>query len=269
MLFNGFNFSIAYHPGTHNCKPDALSRPLGPNISPSTLETILSPERVIGVLTWEVERTFWETQQQHPDPGTGPPNRLFVPDYSQLSCHPRMNKTIYPLRRHFWWPTLDNDASSLLHVPHVLRARHKSPAGLLQPLPMPGRPWSHIALDFASGLPVSKGNTAILTVVDCFSKAAHFVALSKRPTALEAANLLVNHVFRIHGLPSGIVSERGPQFISRVSKAFARTIGATVSLTSGYHPQTNGQAERTNQFLDSTLSCVTATNPSSWSDHLP
>lgn len=71
----------------------------------------------------------------------------------------------------------------------------------------------HIALDFVMGFPTSKGNTVILTVVDHFSKAAHFLVLPKLPTALETANLLVDRIFRLHGITSNIVSDRGQQFI--------------------------------------------------------
>ena len=149
------------------------------------------------------------------------------------------------------------------------KASHRPPAGLLRPLPVPTRPWSHIALDFVTGLPVSQGNSVILTIVDRFSKQAHFVALPKLPSSAETADLLVVHVVRIHGIPLDIVvSDRGPQFSSRVWQAFCRGIGATVSLSSGYHPQTNGQAERTNQSLESALRCVTTSSPSTWSKQL-
>lgn len=63
------------------------------------------------------------------------------------------------------------------------KASHRPPAGLLRPLPTPGRLWSHIALDFVTGLPPSEGNTVILTIVDRFSKAAHFIGLPKLPSA--------------------------------------------------------------------------------------
>lgn len=72
---------------------------------------------------------------------------------------------------------------------------NQPPAGLLQPLPVPRRPWSHIALDFVIRLPPSDGNTAILTIVDRFSKAVHLVSLVKLPSAKETAELLVQHVF--------------------------------------------------------------------------
>ncbi|XP_036378515.1 uncharacterized protein LOC118773609, partial [Megalops cyprinoides] len=84
------------------------------------------------------------------------------------------------------------------------------PASLLQPMPVPRRPWSHIALDFVTGLSPSDGNTTILTVVDRFSKAIHFIPLPKLPSANKTAQLLVNHVFRLHGLPTDVMSYWGP-----------------------------------------------------------
>uniref|UniRef100_A0A9J8AF28 Uncharacterized protein n=1 Tax=Cyprinus carpio carpio TaxID=630221 RepID=A0A9J8AF28_CYPCA len=130
------------------------------------------------------------------------------------------------------------------------------------------RPWSHIALDFVTGLPPSRGNTVVLTVVDRFSKAAHFIPLPKLPSAKETAQVVVDHIFRIHGLPVDVVSDRGPQFVSRFWKEFCRQIGASTSLSSGFHPQTNGQSERANQVLEQALRCLTSHNPSSWSQQL-
>lgn len=87
---------------------------------------------------------------------------------------------------------------------------HQPSAGLLQPLPVPVRPWSQIALDFITGLPPSQGHTVVLTVVDRFSKAAHFIPLNKLPSSKETADALVHQVFCLHGTPNDIVSDRGP-----------------------------------------------------------
>jgi len=78
------------------------------------------------------------------------------------------------------------------------KSPHRAPAGLR---PIPHCPWSHVAVDFVTGLPPSDGNTVILTLVDRFSKSVHFVPLPKLPSALETANLLVLHLFRLHGIP--------------------------------------------------------------------
>jgi hypothetical protein len=112
----------------------------------------------------------------------------------------------------------------------------QAPASLLQPLPVHHCPWSHISLDFVTGLPPPDGSTAILTVVDWFSKAAHFIPLPKLPSAKEKAQHTVQHVFRIHVLPVNMLSFRGPQFSSRFWKAFCTLIGSSARLSSRFHP---------------------------------
>uniref|UniRef100_A0A669E856 Gypsy retrotransposon integrase-like protein 1 n=1 Tax=Oreochromis niloticus TaxID=8128 RepID=A0A669E856_ORENI len=182
-----------------------------------------------------------------------------------------VNRTVSFLQRLFWRPSLILDVQNYV-VACLVCARNKtsnSPAsGLLRPLPTPKHPWSHIALDFVTGLRPYSGNTSILTIVDRFSKAAHFIALPKLPSALETAQLLMQQVFRLHGIPQDIVSNRGPQFTSRVWKEFCAELGAQVSLSSGFHPQTNGQTERANQELEAMLRCVASSNQVTWSDQL-
>ncbi|KAK3518251.1 hypothetical protein QTP70_034617, partial [Hemibagrus guttatus] len=125
--------------------------------------------------------------------------------------------------------------------------------------------WSHLSMDFITGL---RGNTVIMVIVDRFSKAARFVPLPKLPTAKETADLMITHVFRVFGIPQDIVSDRGPQFFSRFWRAFCQPLGASVSLSSGFHPESNGQTERLNQDLETTLRCMAANNPSSWSSFI-
>ncbi|KAK1795713.1 hypothetical protein P4O66_001201 [Electrophorus voltai] len=101
-------------------------------------------------------------------------------------------------------------------------ARRKTPctppAGKLLPLPTPPQPLSYLAIDFVTGLPVSEGNTVVLVIVDRFSKMVRFLPLKDLPTAWELAELLFHQVFRVFGLPEDIVSNRGPQFTSKVWK---------------------------------------------------
>ena len=148
------------------------------------------------------------------------------------------------------------------------KVTHKSPQGLLQPLAIPHRSWSHLTLDFVTGLPTYNHNTTILTIIDRFSMAVHFIPLPKLPSASKTAQLLITHVVRLHGIPSNIVSNRGTQFYVRFSKAFCTLIGTTVSLSSGFHPQTNGQTEQANQATKTVLRCLCSNNPVSWSTQL-
>uniref|UniRef100_A0AAQ4QDA1 Integrase catalytic domain-containing protein n=1 Tax=Gasterosteus aculeatus aculeatus TaxID=481459 RepID=A0AAQ4QDA1_GASAC len=97
---------------------------------------------------------------------------------------------------------------------------------------------------------------------------ARFIALPKLPSAKKTAEVMMNNVFKIHGFPKDIVSDRGPQFVSRFWRAFCRLIGAKASLTSGYHPEANGQTERLNQQLETSLRCLVAQDPSTWSKNL-
>ncbi|KAI7805934.1 Pol polyprotein [Triplophysa rosa] len=115
------------------------------------------------------------------------------------------SKNVKPdaLSRMFETPGEEPSADAIL--PKRMVPSHRPPAGLLHPLPIPSRPWSHIAMDFA----------------------VHFVPLPKLPSAREMSQLLVDHVFRLHGLPVDVVSDRGPQFTSRFWKEFCRQIGAS------------------------------------------
>ncbi len=243
LFFSRFEFSISFRPGSKNLKPDALSRQFGPSGGPSTNESILPQRCVVGAAIWGVEQA--------------------------------VRRALSHVTRHhpaLWWPTRERDVRRFVASCHVCaqtKSSNTPPAGLLRPLPIPSRPWSHIALDFVTGLfPLSAGNTVILTVVDRFSKAAHFIPLPRLPSARETAQVMVDHVFKIHGLPSDIVSDREPQFTSQFWREFCRQIGASPSLSSGFHPQTNGQAERTNQILGRMLRSLTSRTPASWSDQL-
>ena len=141
------------------------------------------------------------------------------------------------------------------------KGSNRPPSGLLQPLEVHGRPWSYIALDFVTGLPSSQGKTTILTIINCFSKAANFIPLDKVLSSSETADLLVKHVVSLHGIPSEVVSDRGPQFISQVWRSFCAALGAKVSLSSGYLPHSNRQTERLNQELKAALCCDASNNP--------
>ncbi|KAI3374462.1 hypothetical protein L3Q82_006280 [Scortum barcoo] len=206
--------------------------------APRNVENILPASRFIASR---------RAQEHQPDPGGGPgggpPNRLYVPDAvraevlhwchsTKMTCHPGVNRTLSLVKRLFWWPTAEKDVRDYVLACSICargKSTHTPPAGLLRPLPIPGQPWSHIALDFVTGLPPSANNTTtILTIVDRFSKAAHFIALPKLPSVRETADLLTSHVVRLHGIPLDVVSDRhGPLFVSRVWKEFCRGLGIT------------------------------------------
>ncbi|KAL0168422.1 hypothetical protein M9458_036644, partial [Cirrhinus mrigala] len=130
-------------------------------------------------------------------------------------------------------------------------------------------PYRQTGVDFVIDLPAAEGNTCILVMVDRFSKMCKFFPLKGLPTALETAELLFQQLFRHFGLPEEIVSDRGPHFISHAWKAFFKLLGVSVNLSSGYHPQTNGQTERKIQELGRYLRAYCHKDEHSWSRFLP
>uniref|UniRef100_A0A8C6W051 Gypsy retrotransposon integrase-like protein 1 n=1 Tax=Nothobranchius furzeri TaxID=105023 RepID=A0A8C6W051_NOTFU len=284
LFFSRFNFIISYRPGSKNVKPDALSRQYASDreVEPTT---ILPASCIVGSIAWDITNKALEAeaQQQEPDPGTGPPNKVYVPTSThgalihwahtaRFAIHPGLGRTIALIRRTFWWPSMYRDVKEYISACQVCarcKTSNQPPQGLLQPLPVSHRPLPHIALDFVTGLPMSKGFSVILTIVNRFSKACHLVPLKSLPSSNKTANLLIKHLFRLHGLPSEILSNRGPQFISRVWTDFANRLGAKVCLTSSFHPQTNGQVESMNQELEAMLRCICSSNPAGWSLQLP
>ncbi|KAI4899012.1 hypothetical protein NFI96_015044, partial [Prochilodus magdalenae] len=263
LFFTRFNFTMTYRPGTKNVKADALSRLYD---HPSTREaekTILPASCIVAPILWAImddvptSMRAQLVQWIHASPSSG---------------HPGIHRTVGLVRNKFWWPSLSSDVTN--HVKACVtcaqaKTPRQFPAGLLQPLPIPHRPWSHLALDFITDLPPSQGFTTILVIIDRFSKACRLVPLKKLPTAMETAETIFAEVFRYFGLPEDIVSDRGTQFTSRVWQAFCKQLNISVSLTSGFHSQSNKQAERLNQEIGRFLHSNCSTSQHDWSRFLP
>ncbi|KAL0177558.1 hypothetical protein M9458_026452, partial [Cirrhinus mrigala] len=282
LFFIRFNFIINYRPGSQNTKADALSRVHEPEQVSQLTETVLPSSVVVAPVAWDLMTEVTEAQAQDPPPVDCPEGLTYVPAVLRKrvlsevhsvpsSGHPGIEATVHLLRNRFWWPSLRSDTIVFIKqcvTCNTSKTSHQLPAGLLQPLPIPKRPWSHIALDFVTDLPPSQGHTTILSVIDRFSKGCRFVPLPKLPSAMETAEVLCNTVFRFYGLPEDIVSDRGPQFTSRLWSNFFRLLGVNVSLTSGYHPETNGQVERLNQELTRFLRSYCQDHQGDWSRFL-
>ena len=130
--------------------------------------------------------------------------------------------------------------------------RH-APFGLLSPLPIPTRPWSHVALDWITDLPPSHYHDAILVVVDRLTKMAIFIPTTKSMPAPDVAALFIQNVIRLHGLPHNIVSDRDPIFTSHFWCRILALSGIRANRSSAFHPQTDGQTERLNSVLEQYL----------------
>ncbi|KAK3534983.1 hypothetical protein QTP70_001946 [Hemibagrus guttatus] len=159
----------------------------------------------------EIQRTHAE----EPPPAGCPLTKVFVPPQFRTqeiqwvheapsSGHPGVRRSTQLIRRWFWWPSLAVDVDRYVQAcPSCAQARtsHQLPEGLLEPLPIPQRPWSHLSVDFLMDLPDSGGYTVVLVVVDRFSKGRKLIPLKGLPSAMQTAEALFVHVFRNFGLP--------------------------------------------------------------------
>src|SRR6202045_4843645 len=119
---------------------------------------------------------------------------------------------------------------------------HK-PYGMLKQLPIPEKPWNSISMDFIKQLPESSGFTAILVVVDRFTKQGIFIPTTNEVNSAELARLFVLHVFSKHRVPSHVTSDHGSEFGSHFFRSLGKVLDMTLHFTSGYHPEGNGQTE--------------------------
>ena len=124
-------------------------------------------------------------------------------------------------------------------------------------------------MDFIDALPKVHGKSVILTVVDRFSKYAHFIALSHPYTAASVARAFFDGIVRLHGFPTSIVSDRDPVFTSHLWRDLFRLAGVKQRLSTAFHPQTDGQSEIVNKVIAMYLRCATGDRPRSWVDWLP
>lgn len=140
--------------------------------------------------------------------------------------------------------------------------------GLLQPLSVPDHAWQVVTLDFIEGLPSSSSYNCILVVVDKFSKYAHFIKLTHPFTALKVAKLYMDNIYKLHGMPQAIVSDRDRIFTSTLWQELFNLTGTELRMSSAYHPQSDGQTERVNQSVEAYLHCFIQACPTKWSQWL-
>ena len=141
-----------------------------------------------------------------------------------------------------------------------VKAKHQRPAGLLQPLHIPVWKWEEISMDFIVGLPkMPNGHDSIWVIVDRLTKVAHFIPVKTDYKGNKLAQLYIDNILRLHGVPSWIVSDRGTQFTARFWKSLHKALRTWLDYSPTYHPQTDGQIERVNQILEDMLRACAST----------
>ena len=184
-------------------------------------------------------------------------NRVYVPNDRELKLailkemhnvtyvdHPGYQKTVAAVKSHYFWPSMKKEIAEYIArcmECQKVKAEHRHPAGLLQPLPIPEWKWEVITMDFITGLPrTSKQHDSIMVVVDKLTKAAHFIPLKTTHRAADVADIFLKEVARLHGIPKTIVSDRDPKFTSNFWKGLFKGFETNLNFSTAYHPESDG-----------------------------
>jgi len=180
--------------------------------------------------------------------------RLLSEVHNQVSvAHPGQSKTLKLVHDRYYWPHLRTDVKRFVRNCQTCRRSHAPrdrPPGLLNPLPIPDRPWQHISVDFKEFPPAKSGHDMLIVFVCRLGKRSISIPCYKNTDAKETARIYLDRVWRYYGPAETIVSDRGPQFVSEFWKEFNRILGTKIKLSTAGHAQTDGQTENMNQWID-------------------
>lgn len=189
-----------------------------------------------------------------------------------LSGHLGKDKTIEQVKRRFYWKGMDEVILKYVTSCDACqrnKSSQQATMGPLMPLEIPTRPWQWVSMDLITNLPRSKsGNDAIVVWVCKLTKMVHYVACKTTVTAPQLATLFLREVVRLHGVPEAILSDRDPRFTANFWRSFWEQLGTTLTMSTAYHPQSDGQTERANRTLEEMLRSRINFQQSDWDEHL-
>ena len=191
---------------------------------------------------------------------------------SQIAGHPGRWKTLELVARNYWWPGISRYIASYVQSCDSCNRTKTFPAkpsGKLMPTQIPKDIWQIITVDLITGLPDSQGYNSIMVVVDRLSKMIHAIPTTERLSSEGMARLFRDHVWKLHGLPEQIISDRGPQFVSGFMRELNKLLGIKTAASTAYHPQTDGQTERVNQEIEQYLRLFVNHRQDDWAEWLP
>ena len=192
--------------------------------------------------------------------------------YSAYAMHLGSTKMYRTIKENYWWSGMKRNVAEFVSrclICQQVKAEHQRPSGTLQPLPIPEWKWEHVTMDFVVGLSRAFGDyDAIWVIVDRLTKSAHFLVIRNNLSLNQLAELYVNEIIKLHGVPISIVSDRDPRFTSRFWPKLQKALGTSLHFNTAFHPQTDGQSERTIQTLEDMLRACILDFKDSWVKYL-
>ena len=280
LTLSEFDFDIVYVKGSENVVPDTLSRinaviQIGEDkpFLKRIQQSCLKDEKITNNLKLVEREGLWYKG-----------DRLAIPDDQEIkqeiiselhgapySGHLGQDKTLALVKRSYYWPKMKEEVFSFVQrCDECQRSKivNKLPQGFLQPLQIPEQKWTDISMDFVTGLPECRGYDSIFVVVDRLTKMIRIIPTKKEVTASEVADLFIQNLFKLHGLPERIVSDRDPKFTGKFWTDLCSKLNVKQSLSTAHHAQTDGQTERANRTIEEMLRCF-MTYELNWIDALP
>jgi len=201
---------------------------------------------------------------------------IVISEAHSLLAHLGASKTLDYLRDQVWWKDMVKDTQAFCETCVTCKRskpNNQKPYGLLNPLPIPGNPWELIGMDFVGPLPESSnrnGSYDSITIVICLLTAmVHLIPSRTTMNARQLAELMFEEVYKHHGLPKDIISDRDVLFTSVFWSHLHKLLGTNLKMSSAYHPQTDGSTEHANRTVTQMLRQCINDKQTDWVSKLP